>query len=61
MNFTLHHLKLADSLMKKFIWLQKQTLSNYKKELNNINQIKKEAYTPFKNNIQQRFNRKLHY
>lgn len=40
----LHHLKLADSLMKKFIWLQKQTLSNYKKELNNINQIKKEAY-----------------
>ena len=44
----LHHLKLADSLMKKFIWLQKQTLSNYKKELNNINQIKKEAYTLLK-------------
>lgn len=43
-----HHLNLADSLMKKFIWLQKQTLSNYKKELNNINQIKKEAYSLLK-------------
>ena len=44
----LHHIKLADSLLKKFIWLQKQTLSNYKKELNNINQIKKKAYTLLK-------------
>jgi hypothetical protein len=44
----LHHLELADSLMKKFIWLQKQTLSNYKKELNTINQIKKEAYSLLK-------------
>ncbi len=44
----LHHLKLADSLMKKFIWTQKQTLSIYKSELNNINQIKKEAYALLK-------------
>ena len=44
----LHHIKLSDSLLKKFIWLQKQTLSNYKKELNTINQIKKEAYTLLK-------------
>jgi len=44
----LHHIKLADSLLKKFIGLQKQTLSNYKKELNNINQIKKKAYTLLK-------------
>ena len=35
-------------MLKKFIWLQKQTLSNYKKELNTINQIKKEAYTLLK-------------
>ena len=44
----LHHIKLADSLMKKFIWTQKQTLSIYKRELNNINQIKKEAYALLK-------------
>ena len=44
----LHHLKLADSLIKKFIWTQKQTLSIYKRELNNINQIKKEAYALLK-------------
>ena len=44
----LYHIKLSDSLLKKFIWLQKQTLSNYKKELNNINQIKKEAHTLLK-------------
>lgn len=44
----LHHLELSDSLLKKFIRLQKKTLSNYKKELNNINQIKKEGYTLLK-------------
>ena len=44
----LHHVELSDSLLKKFIRLQKKTLSNYKKELNNINQIKKEGYTLLK-------------
>jgi len=47
-NLHLHHLQLSDSLIKKFIKLQKKTLSNYKKGLSNINRIKKEAYTLLK-------------
>jgi len=44
----IHHLQLSDSLINKFIRLQKKTLSDYKKELSAVNQIKKDAYSLIK-------------
>jgi len=43
-----NHVILTDSLIKKFVRIQKQTLSNYKKELSAINSLKKTAYEHIK-------------